>query len=365
VSYDNTARVWEAATGKELARLEGHDGAVTSAAWSPDGTRIVTTSVDGTARLWRAFGSTQALVNAAKDQMGRCLTPAQRKQYFLPEVPPLWCLERRLWPCNTLDSTMYLARTKPASALILSMAQILALSADDRRAITLGSLKANSSSVGYPVATLYARRNVVANGITPCDSLASHPFDPLRIVEGVEVDDIKIDDAKRACDATIAEHPDQPRYVFNRARVWSKIANDARKAYDENDANQAFASAFADLQAAAAAGYPMAFNNLAISYQNGEGVAKDAAKAADLHLEQMNRTLACCFAAVARDLLAEKNTNEKVAIRAVTALLSWAAELNSSPARHLLAELRMAGTLSAAATEPPAAFTDLPPWLRD
>jgi hypothetical protein len=30
--------------------------------------------------------------------MRRCLTPAQRKEYFLPEVPPLWCVERRLWP---------------------------------------------------------------------------------------------------------------------------------------------------------------------------------------------------------------------------------------------------------------------------
>jgi hypothetical protein len=34
------------------------------------------------------FASTQDLVDAAKDQIRRCLTPAQRKQYFLPEAPP-------------------------------------------------------------------------------------------------------------------------------------------------------------------------------------------------------------------------------------------------------------------------------------
>jgi WD40 repeat protein len=34
-SWDKTARVREAATGKELARLEGHGDGVGSAAWSP------------------------------------------------------------------------------------------------------------------------------------------------------------------------------------------------------------------------------------------------------------------------------------------------------------------------------------------
>jgi WD40 repeat protein len=53
-SRDKTARVWEAATGKEIARLEGHGDYVTSAAWSPDGTRIVTGSSDKTVRVWDA-----------------------------------------------------------------------------------------------------------------------------------------------------------------------------------------------------------------------------------------------------------------------------------------------------------------------
>jgi WD40 repeat protein len=92
-SLDKTARVWEAATGKELARLVGHGGQVLSATWSPFPTRpgdtvlIVTTSADGSARLWRVFASTQDLVNAAKDHIQRCLTTAQRKQYFLAEAP--------------------------------------------------------------------------------------------------------------------------------------------------------------------------------------------------------------------------------------------------------------------------------------
>jgi WD40 repeat protein len=43
------------ASGKEIAVLRGHDISVNSVAFSPDGTRIVTASVDHTARLWDAL----------------------------------------------------------------------------------------------------------------------------------------------------------------------------------------------------------------------------------------------------------------------------------------------------------------------
>src|SRR5271170_6612639 len=51
-SADNTARLWDAATGTAIAILRGHEGGVASAAFSPDGTRIVTAARDMTARLW-------------------------------------------------------------------------------------------------------------------------------------------------------------------------------------------------------------------------------------------------------------------------------------------------------------------------
>jgi WD40 repeat protein len=47
--------MWDPATGAQIGRaLFGHDANVTGAAWSPDGTRIVTSSSDGTARIWDA-----------------------------------------------------------------------------------------------------------------------------------------------------------------------------------------------------------------------------------------------------------------------------------------------------------------------
>ena len=53
-SLDNTIRIWDAATGSELRVLTGHKAGVMSAAFSPDGTRIVTASLDNTARIWDA-----------------------------------------------------------------------------------------------------------------------------------------------------------------------------------------------------------------------------------------------------------------------------------------------------------------------
>jgi dipeptidyl aminopeptidase/acylaminoacyl peptidase len=50
-SSDKTARIWDAEGGREIARLLGHEDMVVSAAWSPDGQRIVTAS-ENSARVW-------------------------------------------------------------------------------------------------------------------------------------------------------------------------------------------------------------------------------------------------------------------------------------------------------------------------
>jgi len=51
-SADHTARLWDGRTGKLLGVLAGHTDAVVEAAFSPDGTRVMTTSDDGKLEIW-------------------------------------------------------------------------------------------------------------------------------------------------------------------------------------------------------------------------------------------------------------------------------------------------------------------------
>jgi WD40 repeat protein/TPR repeat protein len=60
-SLDKTARIWDARTGAQLAVLSGH-GSFNYSAYSPDGTRIVTALGDKTARIWDAVTGTQLAV---------------------------------------------------------------------------------------------------------------------------------------------------------------------------------------------------------------------------------------------------------------------------------------------------------------
>ena len=61
-SWDKTARIWDVASGKEIAVLRGHDGGLYSAAFSRDGSRIVTASMDKTARIWDAASAKEIAV---------------------------------------------------------------------------------------------------------------------------------------------------------------------------------------------------------------------------------------------------------------------------------------------------------------
>ena len=132
-SMDKTAKVWDSSSGNLLFELAAHEEGLQNAEWSVDGKIIVTAAKDGTARVWDAklgvllttlTGSERDVLDAefnfdgtylalavesrisvwniewrldeqikkARKNVPRCLTIAQRKEYYLSTEPPRWCI---------------------------------------------------------------------------------------------------------------------------------------------------------------------------------------------------------------------------------------------------------------------------------
>jgi WD40 repeat protein len=51
-SADETSKVWDVTTGRELATLRGHQGFVYGVRFRPDSKLLATASQDGTIKLW-------------------------------------------------------------------------------------------------------------------------------------------------------------------------------------------------------------------------------------------------------------------------------------------------------------------------
>ncbi|TFK95194.1 quinon protein alcohol dehydrogenase-like superfamily, partial [Pterulicium gracile] len=54
-SGDNSVRIWDASTGEEKHKLDGHTSLVTSVAFSPDGTRVVCGLPAKDVHLWNTM----------------------------------------------------------------------------------------------------------------------------------------------------------------------------------------------------------------------------------------------------------------------------------------------------------------------
>ncbi|MBU2583557.1 MAG: hypothetical protein KJ622_17760 [Alphaproteobacteria bacterium] len=105
IDFEIVPELWSPAAraafeSRTQCALAGHTATVQFVAFSPDGTRVVTGSDDNTARLWDAStGAEIAVLRGHTDAVpAASFTPAQRAQYFLTPTPPLWCVERKLTP---------------------------------------------------------------------------------------------------------------------------------------------------------------------------------------------------------------------------------------------------------------------------
>jgi WD40 repeat protein len=101
-SYDQTVRIWDTATGAELACLHGHENSVSSASFDPTGRRLASGSYDQTVRIWdTATGAELVCLRGHEDLVcsvsfyptGRCLVSESSGEMRVWDVQSGECLE--------------------------------------------------------------------------------------------------------------------------------------------------------------------------------------------------------------------------------------------------------------------------------
>ncbi|GAA2430916.1 hypothetical protein GCM10010191_50710 [Actinomadura vinacea] len=79
-SRDGGLRFWDVVTGADLLVTYQHPAAILAAAWSPDGTEILTACEDGTIRVWP--GSTDQIMAELRHRIARIIPPGDLERRF-------------------------------------------------------------------------------------------------------------------------------------------------------------------------------------------------------------------------------------------------------------------------------------------
>jgi WD40 repeat protein len=128
-SYDNTARLWEVATGTEIRAFRGHSSRVSCVSLSHDGKWLVTGSLDNTARLWKVATGEEIRVFRGHSRDVSSVSLSADGKWL---VTGSWDKTARLWEVATGKEVRAF---KGHSGLVLSVS----LSGDGKRLVTGGS----------------------------------------------------------------------------------------------------------------------------------------------------------------------------------------------------------------------------------
>ncbi|KAJ1329819.1 dynein assembly factor with WDR repeat domains 1 [Microdochium nivale] len=193
-SYDETVKLWDAATGTCEATLEGHSDGVMSAAFSPDGRRVISASYDETVKLWDAAtgtyeatleGHTSGINSAVFSPDGRLIISASDD-----ETVKLWDAAT-----GTCEATL-----EGHSDGVMSAA----FSPDGRRVISASddkTVKLWDAATGTCEATLEGHSEWVRS--------AAFSPDGRRVISASDDKTVKLwDAATGTCEATLEGHSD-------------------------------------------------------------------------------------------------------------------------------------------------------------
>ena len=192
-SWDRTAKVWDAETGALERTLSGHNYGVMNAAFSPNGDRIVTVSKDNTAKVWDAHsGKELNTLFGHSDEVWSVAFSADGKRL----VTVSWDKSARVWD----TSDYHLLTTLDGHELSIESAQF---SPDGRTVVTASrdrTAKVWDAGDGKHVATLTGHAGEVwaasfspdsASVVTASEDKTARIWSVPRIAEkGKEEDDV-------------------------------------------------------------------------------------------------------------------------------------------------------------------------------
>jgi TPR repeat protein len=304
---NNTARLWDAKTGALLAVLQGHTNSVNSAAFSPDGARVVTASRDKTARLWDA--KTGAALAVLQGHTNSVTSAA-----FSPD-------EARIVTTSYDDNTARLWDAKTGAVLAVlqghtNSVNSAAFSPDGARVVTASSDNTARLWEVWPLLTVdtVAYAEITALRALSKDERASLFLTEADIVSGQEHATATADDPGAMCDRLAGDpfdpHKGAPGVSFDNLDA-EKAVPACRAAVEATPEEPRFSyqlgrtllradkrdDGAALVRAAAEKSYPAAQDALGDLFKYGVGVAKDDAQALLLYRQAAENGYAPAFSA--------------------------------------------------------------------
>ncbi|MHB8645163.1 MAG: nSTAND1 domain-containing NTPase [Thermomicrobiales bacterium] len=220
---DGMVRVWDAATGRQLLALHGHTGTVYSAMYSPDGKQIVTAGQDRTAKVWGAEsgkellslrGHSGTVISAAYNPSGSLIVTASADS------------TAKVWNAQTGQEM----RTISGQAGPMSSARF---SPDGSRIITAsadGTAKVWDAATGKELLTITASNTVSFAGFSPdgAEILTSSGNHEARLWDAATGKQVRVLAGHTGALLSTAYSPDGRRIVTvsddETAKVWDEAS---------------------------------------------------------------------------------------------------------------------------------------------